>query len=279
MDRLLYNIGPQNVTVYIEGRPHTVARSEKIIDAIRAQEWEDVARIARPAHVIAAALQVFGDVRVNEGAVFYRGRPINNGSVRRILMLQGLGLPIESEARCLASLMRHDDTRVIESFEDFVERWDIPRVADGRIVLVKAVRADFLDMHSGTVDWSVGRTVKMDWADVDRDPSQTCSHGLHAAPLKGAQSYARGGSHLIELHVWPEHIAALPYDYKESGKVRLVQAYVAGVIPDDVAADYYGALYTQGDVAPADLGADDDEDREGASVGAASFEGDDEYIF
>lgn len=239
MNALPYNIGPETVTVYVDRKPHTVARSAPLLDAIRAGDWDAVRDLVKPAAALGRALASFGDVQVMEGSVLFRGRPINNASVRRILELQADGLPIESEARCLASLMRHDDPRVIENFEDFLSRWNVPRTSDGRIVLCKAVRDDYRDLHSGKVDWSPGNTVRMEWHAVDRDPSQTCSRGLHAAPLEGAQDYMRGGARLIELYVSPEHIAALPYDYKSCGKIRVVQAYVAGDIPDDVAAQYY----------------------------------------
>jgi hypothetical protein len=234
-----YNIGPQSITIYGPQGPVSGARNDATIEAIKAGDWQAAIASLTPIARIKQAALSYGDCSVVGQSVLFKGRQINNGSSQRILDLIDAGLPIDSELRCLASLMRHDDSRVIESFESFLDRWQVPRVSDGRIVLCKGVAADFKDLHSGTVDWSVGGTVSMPWDSVDRDPSNTCSTGLHAAPYQGAKSYLQGASRLIELYIWPEHIAALPIDYTHNGKVRVVQAYVAREVPRDIAAKYY----------------------------------------
>lgn len=234
-----YNIGPSTITIYGPQGPVSGPRSDSAIAAIKAGDWtRAIATLTPIARVQQAALS-FGDCSVIGQSVFFKGRQINNGSTQRILDLIDAGLPIESELRFLASLMRHDDSRVIESLESFLDKWHVPRTNDGRIVLCKGVRDDFMDSHSGTVKWSVGGIVSMPWDSVDRDPSNTCSRGLHAAPLEGARSYFEGSNRLLELYIWPEHIAALPVDYVSNGKVRVVQAYVAREIPRDIAAKYY----------------------------------------
>ena len=239
MTNFPYNIGPQTITIYGPSGPVSGPRNDATIDAIKDGDWNRAIETLTPIARVKAAALSFGDCSVYGNTVLFKGRQINNGSTQRILDLLDAGLPIESEMRFLASLMRHDDSRVIESLESFLDRWKVPRTSDGRIVLCKGVRSDFYDSHSGTVKWSVGGTVFMPWEHVDRDPLQTCSRGLHAAPLEGARSYFTGSNRLLELYIWPEHIAALPVDYVSNGKVRVVQAYVAREIPREVAAKYY----------------------------------------
>lgn len=234
-----YNIGPQTVTIYSPEGIVSGVRSPSVLEAIKAGDFAEAIKLLSPIQTIAGAFAQFADVTVTANAVLFKGREVNNASAMRLLELQALGMPLESEVRCLASLMRHDDARVIASFEDFIQRWNIPRVSDGRIVLCKGVRADFRDGHTGTVDWSVGQTVRLPWEKADRDPNNTCSRGLHAAPLEGARSYASRDGHLIEVYVWPEHIAALPYDYQHNGKIRCVEAFVSRVIPREQAEQYY----------------------------------------
>jgi hypothetical protein len=170
-------------------------------------------------------------VTVKDNEVYFKGRPLNNASAERILDLAKMGLPVTSEINCLVSLLRHDDPRVIDAFEDFLQTWDIPRLEDGRVVLFKAVNDDFTAIHDNTTDWSVGREVSEDWANVDRNPDNTCSRGLHACPLKCVDQFWNASAKVIELHVWPEDFAALPTDYTSNGKVRLVRAYVAREVP------------------------------------------------
>lgn len=260
MKRPPINVGPSTVTVYLASGPHTVQKSQAVLDAIKAADWGALERLAKPADFIGHALARHGDVSVTGGHVYFRGRVVNNASAGRILDMVRDGLDVTSEVLCLASLMRHDDPRVIASFEDYLERWRIPRASDGRIVLCKGVRADFMSTHrgpSGHVDWTPGKPVpRLSWDYVDRDPNQSCSKGYHAAPLEGAQSYAGGGGHLLEVYVAPEDIAAFPMDYVQNGKLRAVYMEAVRVIPPNIAARYYDLRDTVRDVSD-DWGGDD----------------------
>lgn len=240
---LAYNVGPKTVTVFFDGRAHTVEKSTYLAAALRDKNWSEVKRLCSPARALAnSAGFASGFVAVSPaGVVTYKNRPINNASARRIVELAREGFPVESELRCLESLMRHDDPRVIESFEDFLDRWHVPRLDDGRIVLVKAVAPTdkpdvFAALHDASFLYRVGAQVEMAWADVCRDENQTCAAGIHACPLSQVNSYwqsGRDGRTVIELHVWPEHIASLPRDYRSEGKVRLQSAFVARALAAD----------------------------------------------
>lgn len=239
---IAYNVGPKTVTVFFEGRAHTVEKTTFLAAALREKNWSEVKRLCSPARAIASAGAACGFVNVSPaGVVKFKNRPINNASAKRIVELMREGFPVDSELRTLESLMRHDDPRVIESFEDFLDRWHVPRLDDGRIVLVKAVMAtdkpgEFVALHDAKFRYVVGQQVEMSWGDVCRDENQTCAAGIHACPLSQVNSYwqnGSGGRTVIELHVWPEHIASLPRDYKSEGKVRLQSAYVARALADD----------------------------------------------
>lgn len=239
---LAYNIGPKTVTVFFDGRAHTVEKTTYLAAALREKNWSEVRRLCSPARAIASAGAAFGFVKVSAaGVVTFKNRPINNASARRIVELMREGFPIESELRTLESLMRHDDPRVIESFEDYLDRWHIPRLDDGRIVLVKGVNRTstpgvFAAKHQPSFQYIVGKYASLTWDEVDRDPNNTCSRGLHACPLSQVGAYysaTREGDALLELHVWPEDIASLPTDYKSEGKVRLVRCYVARELGPD----------------------------------------------
>lgn len=237
------NIGPQTVTVIFDGRPHTVAKSVMVAQAIRAEDWAELRLLASPAHAIAAKAQALdlrqiGELRVTDaGLITFKGRAVNNASAQRITELVREGFPITSELRTLASLLRHDDPRVIASFEAYLDRWRIPRLEDGRIVLVKRAKTTSTPgVYTAHNDfaWKIGETAREGWDVVDRDPASTCSRGLHACPLAGLSNFNGHGDAVLELHVWPEHIAALPNDYLSNGKVRLVEAFCARELTGDL---------------------------------------------
>lgn len=237
------NIGPQTVTVVFDGRPHTVAKSPMIAAAITAGDWQGLRLLCSPAHAIAAkaaalTTRAIGELRVTDaGTITFKGRPLNNASARRIIELMRDGFPIESELRTLANLMLHDDVRVIEGFESYLDKWRIPRLEDGRIVLVKSVaRGDLPGAFKARNDfpWVVGQTARIGWDEIDRDPASTCSRGLHACPLAALHNHHGAGNAIIELHVWPEHIGAFPTDYLSNGKIRVVEAFVSRELPADI---------------------------------------------
>lgn len=236
-----YNVGSNTVSVIIEGKTHTVPKVSEVAQAIRSGNWAKVSRLVAPGKAIAKAMQSVrgaGDVVLrDDGQVSYRGRVLNNGSAGQIKMLMAEGFPVASELRTLDSLMRHDDTRVHQHFEDFIQRWSIPRLEDGRLVLYKRVKDDLTSSHDSFFAYRVGAWAELSWEEVDRDPHQTCSRGLHAAPLEALHNFAGFGGVILELHVWPEDFAALPIDYIDNGKVRLRRFYVAAAHkPEDLKA-------------------------------------------
>lgn len=242
---LAYNIGPKTVTVFFDGKAHTVEKTTYLAAALREKNWGEVKRLCSPARAIAGAGAASGLVAVTAaGVVTFKNRPLNNASAKRIVELMREGFPIESELRTLESLMRHDDPAVWEGFEDFIERWHVPRLETGQIVLVKGVRRTpnpnvFVSGHhtggAKPFTYEVGKIAELPWSEVDRNPANTCSKGLHACPLSQVRRYYGDATRdaIIELHVWPEHFAALPTDYRTEGKVRLQQCFVARELPAD----------------------------------------------
>lgn len=242
------NIGAESVTAYIEGRPYTVARSPALDAALKARDWSTIATLMRPARIVEIALAQFGEVTVHNGHVAYRGQRVSNGLVDRILHLAREGLPFDPVAKCLNRLMKQDDGRVIASFHDYLERWHIPLKDDGRLVMCKGVRDDYRDTHTRTVDWTPETVARasgvvhnpprlLDWDEVDRNPDQSCSKGYHAAPLTGAEEYARGGR-LIAVYLCPSDIGAFPRDYVSNGKLRARYLFPAYEIDAETAARF-----------------------------------------
>jgi len=104
---------------------------------------------------------------------------------------------------------------------------------DGCFVTYKAVRKDYKDIHSNSIDNSVGAVVKMDRSKVDDDPQSTCSTGLHVASYEyAANTFGhRGSNRLMLVKVNPRDVVCVPYDYNNT-KIRACEYTVISEIEE-----------------------------------------------
>jgi hypothetical protein len=112
---------------------------------------------------------------------------------------------------------------------DFMLKNNIPLTSQGDILVEKGVSqkaGKLVDCHTGTVDNSVGMTVKMERGNVDDNRGNTCSHGLHVA----APDYVRNwwtSDIIVTCSVNPGDVVSVPEDYK-STKMRVCEYKVVG---------------------------------------------------
>jgi hypothetical protein len=89
--------------------------------------------------------------------------------------------------------------------------------ADGDIIAYKSVRADYKDIHSGTILNAVGSVVEMPRQSVNDDRNRTCSTGLHFASYEYASTWAGTidgvNRRLVVMKINPADVVAIPSDY------------------------------------------------------------------
>jgi hypothetical protein len=78
----------------------------------------------------------------------------------------------------------------------------------------KKVRHNFFDVHSGSMDNSVGKVLEMERNKVDDDKDNTCSTGLHFC----SQSYLNhfGGDRIVIVKINPRDVVSIPSDYNDA---------------------------------------------------------------
>lgn len=110
-----------------------------------------------------------------------------------------------------------------DSLFDFLAHNQMPITPDGHFIAYKKVTLrgrKLVDSHSGTMDNSVGKVVKMDRKLVNPDNNETCSTGLHVAAWQYAQDFS--GNVLVAVKVNPRDVVAVPVDYNRQ-KMRTCQ--------------------------------------------------------
>ena len=153
-------------------------------------------------------------------------------TTRMIAMLQE-EFPIEPLVLFMENLMNNPSKRAVTELYGFLEKNNLPITPDGHFLAYKKVREDYLDVHSGTMNNSVGSIVEMERNMVDDDKNNTCSTGLHFCSQSYLNSF--GGNRTMILKINPRDVVSIPSDYNDS-KGRACRYEVIGelgVNPDE----------------------------------------------
>ena len=122
--------------------------------------------------------------------------------------------------------------RATQHLYEFLEKNNHPITESGNFLCYKRVRSNFMDIHSGTFDNSVGNTVSMPRNKVNEDPNQTCSAGLHVCACSYLSHFGSPDEPILEVEVDPKDVVAIPIDYSQS-KMRVSSYKVLGVVEQE----------------------------------------------
>lgn len=223
-----------NVTVVIDGNPHTIAKThvtyQKIVDAIKAGEWDKVKQIIDPVKVVLNYGK--GNVSVQGGTLFWNGEVFAGVMATRMIAMLEEGFDISPMVHFMENLMRNPSKRSVDELYGFLEKNNLPITPDGYFLAYKKVRNDFKDIHSGTMDNSPGTVVEMERNRVDDDKDKTCSTGLHFCGMSYLPHFGGGDSRTVILKIDPADVVSIPSDYN-GAKGRACRYTVIGELGVD----------------------------------------------
>jgi hypothetical protein len=221
------------INLVMAGKPVAVSAHDKHFDAVvealksGAGEEDIHAILAAELTRVTEATKLTDDLEVKGGALFYQGDELHGTLADRILKMLDEGFNLTPMVKFLENLMTNPSHRVVSQLYAFLEKGQNAITEDGHFLAYKAVRADFLDIHSGTMDNSVGRVVEMPRRKVDEDPNRTCSHGLHVCSFDYLPNFAHANGHIVICKVNPADVVAIPADYNDT-KMRVCRYEVVG---------------------------------------------------
>lgn len=174
----------QGVSVFIKGRPSvTIDKGAGNYEAVmKALENNDLSALTLALdtrkYVVAKSFGKF--------VVDANGNLTYGGTFPLPLALSDYVLPILKKADNLEPILLFIENLLSNPSEyaraelmQWVEKAQMPITPDGSFLAYKRVRDDYKDVHSGTMDNSVGQVVQMPRLAVDDDRNRTCSAGLH----------------------------------------------------------------------------------------------------
>jgi hypothetical protein len=247
----------ENVTVRWEGQSHIVSRgtplADDLIAALKDGRKDEIPELIS----VASRIKTFskGNFVVDKGRVLINGVEAPRVLSDRIVQFSNEGLPFQPLLKFAENLQQNPSFRAVNELFQFLEKNNHPLTENGCFIAYKKVRSDFKDAYTGTFDNSVGETPSMPRNQVNEDPTQTCSDGLHVANWHYAANVysAETDAIMIEVEVNPADVVAVPVDYDQA-KMRCCKYKVLSVVTqphnDNVALRVTSPSYTEEEEEP-----------------------------
>jgi hypothetical protein len=149
--------------------------------------------------------------------IYIDGEPIYGSLCRQIETMHREGLPLDPMVNFVRKMRENPSYRIRNQLWGFIEACQeeggFTIAEDGDIMAYKVVSSDFKDKHTGTFDNSIGAVVEMPRNEVDDDPNNTCSSGLHFCAYSYVKSFSGLGDRLVLVKINPADVVSIPNDY------------------------------------------------------------------
>lgn len=221
-----YILLPDSVTLSFDGKLLTIKsddnRYSKIIEAIKDNKLELIPDLVD----VSKAFNSIEGVELIDGRIKLQGKFIPEVLSNRVLAFKDQNLPFEPLIKFSEKLLNNTSFNSRKMLYEFLEHNGHPITKNGNFIAYKKVKSDFTDIHTGKMDNSLGKVVEMPREDVDDNPDNTCSSGLHVAAYNYAKNFSSG--HLVEVEINPEDVVAVPNDYNGE-KMRVCKYKVVNI--------------------------------------------------
>jgi hypothetical protein len=224
----------KNIVVVIGNKSHTISSThityQKVLDAIKAGDWDTVKDVIEPKKVVLNYGQ--GNVSVQGETLFWKGKEMHNALSKRMIQMLQDGFPVEPLVAFMDNLHTNPSFRAVNELYGFLEKNSLPITPDGCFLAYKKVRNDYMDIHSGTFNNSVGYICEMERNEVDDNQNNTCSKGLHFCSQEYLPNFGGSDSRTMILKINPRDVVSIPTDYNNS-KGRACRYEVIGELGVD----------------------------------------------
>ncbi len=230
-----YHILENSIILNYEGKTTNIHKSDgryrEVIECIKEDRLEDIPEIVD----VEKSFNRMGLTLV-DGIINIDGEPLPNALSRKVLAIRDLGLPTNSLLNFWENLKKNPSLNSREMLYKFLEHNGHPITEDGHFIAYRGVTGDFMDPHTRTFDNSVGSVCEMPRSEVDDNPNNTCSRGLHVACFDYAHSFSE---QVVEVKVNPADVVCVPQDYKGT-KMRVCRFEVVSVCESMRDEEVYG---------------------------------------
>lgn len=221
-----YVILSGSLIVNFNGETHNIAstdgRYQLVLDAIKSGRLNEIPDLVDTTKALRDA-----GVDVRDGVVFMDNQPLPDQLSDRVLQFFHEGLPFEPLIKFWRKLKKNPSFNSRMQLFKFLEHNGHPITTEGNFIAYRSVTRNFKDHHTKSMDNSVGKIVEVDRSQVDDNPNNTCSHGLHVACLSYAQDFGSDRV-IVDVEVDPADVVAVPTDYNGT-KMRVCKFKVVAI--------------------------------------------------
>jgi len=223
-----YIISQDSITIVSNGKPYTTSSANANFATIKQRIADEQFDGIEELFDTGAAVGVYtkGNIVVKDGEVLYKGEPVHNLVVERILTFMREGLPTSPLINFLEKLLQNPSRRSVQELYKFLENKGLPLTPEGCFLGYKSLRPNWTDHHTGTILNKVGTVVEMVRNQVDDDAAKGCSFGYHIANLNYAQNFGGADKILVIVEVNPADVVSVPLESCE--KLRTCRYRVVG---------------------------------------------------
>jgi len=209
MGKVNYHLLGDSVVINHNARTTVIrrgdARFEQVVQAIKENRLDEI-----PDMVDTEAVFASKGITLQDGNVLLEGDLLPESLGKRLLQLMEDEMPVDILVKFWRNLKDNPSFNSRKMLYAFLEHNGHPLTEDGCFIAYRGVTEDFKDVHTRTFNNTVGSVCEISRDQVDDNPNNTCSHGLHVA----CYDYAKGfGPKLIEVKVNPRDVVAVPTDY------------------------------------------------------------------
>ena len=202
-----------------------------LVECVKTGDVEEFLELHNKGYVIEDWAE--GNVRFENGVLYYGDEEVHRVIADRIVSMIKEGFDYQPMVNFLDRLYQNPSYRAVNELYTFLEHRFLPITPEGFFLAYKAVRPDFMDKYSGTIDNSVGQTPTMMRHRVDDNCDVGCSQGLHVGAIDYVKSYGSHGDKVMICKVDPADVVSVPLDSSHQ-KVRCCKYEVVGEYDGDL---------------------------------------------
>ena len=259
-----YIASEETATLLYEGKPYTLQSSHPNFAPFKKALVEGDFETAINYLDIKKQIKEFadGELKVENGSVYYYGTQLHGKVVDKLLELLESGLKLGSPfVKFVKNLLDNPSNNSVEELYDFLSYKSLPIDDDGYVIGYKGVCSDGWSKSGNThtivlqgevnergqIMNRVGDTIEVQRRSVDDNRQNQCSHGLHIGSFDYAKNWASGGQ-LLLVRFNPADAVSVPQD-SECQKLRVCKYEILEEVEveddSEIKEPYYG-VYTNG---------------------------------
>jgi len=219
-----YHLLTDSVVVSFSGKTFTIAKSDgrfkEVVKAIKNNRLDKIPEIVD----VRNNLKKKGFDVDDSGVLGFKDEAMPRQLSDRISEMLSQGLPTDIFVRFWDNLKMNPSEQARQMLYNFLQHNGHPLTSDGCFIAYRKVTQDFKDPHTKSFDNRLGSTVEIPREEVDENPNNTCSTGLHVAAFDYAKDFYAGGR-LVEVKVNPRDVVSVPIDYNGT-KMRVCRFQV-----------------------------------------------------